>query len=84
MTVCSSCLRASCWQGAFYCDESHTTASLVEKTVAELEALGYEHSMYWEEGAGVDFPAGQKETYQPPVPSWKKVMKQWRSETKIR
>ncbi len=63
VTVCDACLRASCWQGRFYCDESHTTAGLTEKTVAELEALGREHPEYWEEGAGVDFPAGQKDTW---------------------
>ncbi len=66
VTVCDKCLQASCWQGAFYCEESHTTAGLVEKTVAELEALGYEHEKYWEEGAGVDFPAGQKDTWKRP------------------
>lgn len=60
VTVCDSCLRAACWQGAFYCEDSHTTAGLIEKTVAELEVLGLEHPQYWEEGAGIDFKAGKK------------------------
>lgn len=29
VTVCSSCLRESCWQGIFYC-EQYRTAGTVE------------------------------------------------------
>jgi len=47
VTVCSACLRASCWQGQFYCDE-YRTAGTVVKTVAELRAGQYgEHESYW-------------------------------------
>lgn len=47
VTVCSSCLQASCWQGLFYCDK-YQTAGTVEKTVEELRKLGREHPSYWE------------------------------------
>lgn len=46
VTVCSKCLRASCWQGHFYCDDSRS-AGTVEKTVDDLERLGREHPSYW-------------------------------------
>lgn len=46
VTVCSACLTASCWHGAFYCDD-YKTAGTVEKTVAELRALDLEHPTYW-------------------------------------
>lgn len=46
VTVCSRCLRASCWQGQFYCDDAKS-AGTVEKTVAELEKVGREHASYW-------------------------------------
>lgn len=46
VTVCSACLKASCWQGEFYC-EQYKTAGTVEKTRSELEALNVEHSDYW-------------------------------------
>ena len=49
VTVCSACLRASCWWGEFYCDE-YKTAGTVDKTVRELRALGYEHENYWKRG----------------------------------
>ena len=49
VTVCASCLQASCWLGEFYCDE-YKTANIVEKTVAELRALNREHSDYWASG----------------------------------
>ena len=45
-TVCAACLRASCWQGIFYCDEAKD-AGTVEKTRAELEALALESPDYW-------------------------------------
>lgn len=46
ITVCDSCLQASCWQGIFYCDD-YKTAGTVQKTREELEALGREHHSYW-------------------------------------
>lgn len=46
ITVCSKCLRASCWQGTFYCEESKS-AGTVEKTEPELKKLDLEHSEYW-------------------------------------
>jgi hypothetical protein len=46
VTVCANCLRASCWQGIFYCDE-YRTADVVEKPVSELRALGLEHPSYF-------------------------------------
>ena len=50
ITVCSACLRASCWHGAFYCEE-YQTAGTVEKTVRELRALNREAPFYWREEA---------------------------------
>lgn len=46
VTVCSNCLRASCWQGIFMCDESRS-AGTVEKDVQELTELNLEHPSYW-------------------------------------
>jgi len=46
VTVCAACLTASCWQYVFLCDK-HKTAGTVQKTVAELRALGREHHSYW-------------------------------------
>ena len=46
VTVCSSCLQATCWQGIFYCNE-YRTAGTVEKTREELKELALEHSSYW-------------------------------------
>ena len=46
ITVCASCLQASCWQGVFMCQES-LTAGTVEKTVDELQALKLEHPDWW-------------------------------------
>ncbi len=47
VTVCASCLCASCWQGMFMCSEA-ATADVVDKTVAELRELNLESSDYWE------------------------------------
>lgn len=46
VTVCDKCLRASCWQGDFYCDEART-AGTVEKHVSELTAMALESPHYW-------------------------------------
>jgi len=45
VTVCDKCLRASCWQGIFMCDESQT-AGTIQKTRRELLKLGKEHTDY--------------------------------------
>lgn len=46
ITVCDACLRACCWNGLFHCDD-YQTAGTVEKTIAELDALGAEHRDYY-------------------------------------
>ncbi len=48
VTVCDSCLQASCWQGKFMCDDAPSSGT-VEKTVAELDALALEHPSYWKD-----------------------------------
>ena len=49
ITVCSNCLRASCWLGYFYCDE-YKTAGIIEKSISELKELQLESPDYWKEG----------------------------------
>jgi hypothetical protein len=46
ITVCAECLRASCWQGIFYC-EDFKWANITRKTVEELNRLNLEHPDYW-------------------------------------
>jgi hypothetical protein len=46
VTVCADCLKASCWQGEFYCDD-YKSAGTVEKTMTELLELDREHWSYW-------------------------------------
>lgn len=46
ITVCSSCLRASCWHGLFYCDD-YQTAGTVQKTSRELRKMDREHPDYY-------------------------------------
>lgn len=46
ITVCAACLRASCWQGKFYC-EDYKTADTVEMSPQALQLLGRECSSYW-------------------------------------
>lgn len=46
VTVCSKCMRASCWAGMFMCDEAQN-AGTVERPVAELRQLGLEHPKWW-------------------------------------
>lgn len=46
ITVCAACLRASCWQGYFYCEDCKY-AGVVEKTKNELKKLNLESSDYW-------------------------------------
>ena len=46
ITVCSSCLRASCWQGVFICT-NHRRAGIVKMSINELRKLKLEHKDYW-------------------------------------
>lgn len=46
VTVCSECLRASCWLGYFYCD-NYRSAGLTTKTVSDLRKINREHPCYW-------------------------------------
>ncbi len=46
ITVCASCMRAGCWQGAFYCDDNKRS-HLIEKSVTELAKMSKEHPDYW-------------------------------------
>jgi len=46
ITVCGACLRASCWQGVFYCDD-YKKAGVVKLCVSALQALNYENPSYW-------------------------------------
>lgn len=46
VTVCSACLRASCWQELFVCDD-HRHAPTEQRTRGELRAMDLEHSSYW-------------------------------------
>ena len=48
ITVCDSCLCASCWQGHFYCQD-YKKAGTTTKTVAELQRLNLESSDFWKE-----------------------------------
>lgn len=46
ITVCAACLKASCWQGVWMCEEARG-ADITQKTVAELTDLALEHPDYW-------------------------------------
>jgi len=46
VTVCDKCLKASCWQGVYMCNDTHN-AGTVEKTIKELKKLKLENSSYW-------------------------------------
>jgi hypothetical protein len=46
VTVCEKCLRASCWQGIYMCEEN-INAGVVEKTIEELRELSLESPDYW-------------------------------------
>ncbi len=45
VTVCSECLKASCWQGVFMCDEARG-ADTTTRTRKQLMDLGYENTDY--------------------------------------
>lgn len=42
VTVCSECLKASCWHGEFLCERSRA-ANIVRRTVGQLRDLNREH-----------------------------------------
>ena len=46
VTVCDKCLRASCWQGVFYCDD-YKSAGIKEVSVARLSKLKLENEHFW-------------------------------------
>lgn len=46
VTVCDQCLKASCWQGEFFCDD-YQTAGTFEVQVKVLRELAREHCSYW-------------------------------------
>lgn len=46
VTVCSECLKASCFQGTWTCEKARS-ASTIEKTVGELRELALEAESYW-------------------------------------
>ena len=48
ITVCAACLCASCWQGAFMCDEAYNVGT-VDLPISNLREMGREHPQYWEE-----------------------------------
>jgi len=43
VTVCSSCLRASCWHGEFGCHQFET-AGTVQRKASQLDKLNREHA----------------------------------------
>jgi hypothetical protein len=46
ITVCDSCLQASCWQGHFMCDE-YRNAGIKRMKRSELRKLDRENPCYW-------------------------------------
>jgi hypothetical protein len=44
--VCDKCLKASCWYGEFWCEDSHSAGTKL-MTVLELESKNLENSEYW-------------------------------------
>lgn len=48
ITVCNSCLLASCWRGVFLCDDAYM-AGTTKKTKVELVLLGREHKDWWDD-----------------------------------
>lgn len=48
IVVCNKCLRASCWQDRFYCDEAwEPDTGTAEVPIKRLEELALESSHYW-------------------------------------
>jgi hypothetical protein len=46
ITVCSACLRASCWQGVHYCEKAGDSAT-IQLARSKLIALRREHPSFW-------------------------------------
>jgi len=46
VTVCAECLRASCWQGANFC-EAWRTASTKRMRIGDLRDLALENPDFW-------------------------------------
>jgi len=46
ITVCNKCLRASCWQGVFMCDQARD-AGVVAVSRDRLAQMALEHESYW-------------------------------------
>ena len=44
--VCDNCQQASCWQGAFICDDAREAGVMI-LPVATLKKLGYENADWW-------------------------------------
>ena len=44
--VCDACLRASCWNGEFYCDD-FKVAGLRQMSMRQLRKLKLEHPDNW-------------------------------------
>ena len=42
ITVCSACLRATCWHAEMHCGR-HREAGVVTRTVGELQQINAEH-----------------------------------------
>ena len=47
VTVCDKCLKASCYQGIFLCDDAYY-AGEKKLSIKELKKLNLEHPSYWE------------------------------------
>ncbi len=47
VTVCASCLRASCWHYLLICAD-YGQANITKKSIAELRLLKLEHPSYWD------------------------------------
>ena len=46
ITVCASCLQASCWLGNFMCENARGAGTKI-LSVDELRRLNREHPEYW-------------------------------------
>lgn len=46
VTVCNKCLKATCWQGLFMCDESQT-AGIIDMPIEDLKKINREHPSHW-------------------------------------
>jgi Lipocalin-like domain len=55
ITVCSYCLRASCWRRKFYCDHAKS-AGITELLVKTLKKLKLEHPDFWNPAISWAFP----------------------------